>query len=174
MVQPCLCKGTSADVHPECLYKWLEMSGKSECEICTSPYHMEDAVEFKWKLVPNCSVSENNKALIYLCTMIKFMSQSFVLLSGYDPVFVLMTSNFLDICLLYLLQEHIHIMPSWLTLKVASTLSFIVANVVVNTWVYVFDELSITTIVAVFAYIYLVYAQSYQHVRYIYYEEDTV
>lgn len=38
MIQPCNCKGTSADVHPDCLVKWLNISQKTECEICKFQY----------------------------------------------------------------------------------------------------------------------------------------
>ena len=174
MIQPCLCKGTTADVHPECLHRWLMVSGKRECEICNAPYEMEDVVEFKWKLNPSCSVSDTSSTIVYLCCMLKFMIQTFALLSDYDPMFVLFTSNAADVFLMYLIREYINVMPSWLIWKVASTLSFLVSNVMVDIWLYVFYEASITLIVAIFAYIYLVYTQSYQHVRYIYYDEETV
>ena len=174
MIQPCLCKGTSADVHAECLHRWLMVSGKRECEICNAPYEMEDVVEFKWKLNPSCSVSDSSSTIVYLYCMLKFLTQTFALLSGYDPVFILFTSNAADVFLLYLLQEYIHAMPSWLIWKVASTLSFLVSNVMADTWLYVFYETSITLFVAMLTYIYLVYTQSYQHVRYIYYDEENV
>ena len=38
MIQPCNCKGTSANVHPDCLVKWLNISQKTECEICKFQY----------------------------------------------------------------------------------------------------------------------------------------
>ena len=34
MIKPCLCKGTTAFVHKECLLKWLDVSNSKKCEIC--------------------------------------------------------------------------------------------------------------------------------------------
>ncbi|CAI5451404.1 unnamed protein product [Caenorhabditis angaria] len=38
MVRPCDCSGTVGDVHVECLTKWVNMSGKKDCEICKATY----------------------------------------------------------------------------------------------------------------------------------------
>ena len=97
MIQPCLCKGTTADVHPECLHRWLMVSREKRMRDMQAPYEMEDVVEFKWKLNPSCSVSDTSSTIVYLCCMLKFMMQTFALLSDYDPMFVLFTSNAADV-----------------------------------------------------------------------------
>ena len=39
MVQPCKCSGTMANVHIDCLTKWLEYKSISYCEVCKSEYN---------------------------------------------------------------------------------------------------------------------------------------
>lgn len=41
-VHPCLCKGSSGDVHAECLTKWIVESGNKDCEICHHEYHKSE------------------------------------------------------------------------------------------------------------------------------------
>jgi E3 ubiquitin-protein ligase DOA10 len=41
LIQPCSCRGTAANVHPECLIKWLNISGTESCEICKHEYDCE-------------------------------------------------------------------------------------------------------------------------------------
>ena len=45
MIQPCNCKGTAANVHEECLLRWLSVSNKTTCEICNFEYVFEEKVE---------------------------------------------------------------------------------------------------------------------------------
>lgn len=171
MIQPCMCKGTAKDVHPECLHKWLTISGKTECEICKHPYEVDDTVEFVWTPIPKWSLSDNGSFPSLLCAFFLFTMQTFVLFSGYDPLFVILGTSAAQVVSLYSLQEQIHILPSWCFWKVLSTLSFVVANVLYNAWIYVFYEAGLTCILFVFTYIYLVYTQSHHNIRYIYYEE---
>lgn len=171
MIQPCLCKGTAKDVHPECLQKWLTVSGKRECEICKHPYKVDDTIEFVCTPIPTCRLSDSSPFPVILCTLMLFTMQTFVLLSGYDPMLVMLGVNVAQVLLLYLLQAQICPLPSWCLWKVFSTLSFIAANVMFNTWLFVFYEAGTTCILMVYTYIYLVYTQSYHNLQYIYYEE---
>lgn len=40
----CNCKGSVANIHYNCLQKWIEISGKTKCEICLSFYISEQIV----------------------------------------------------------------------------------------------------------------------------------
>lgn len=42
-VQPCNCKGTSANVHSKCIKKWIKQSGDTHCKVCTGEYDIEVA-----------------------------------------------------------------------------------------------------------------------------------
>ena len=39
-ITPCDCAGTQAYVHEKCLLKWIQMSGRTECEICHAKYQL--------------------------------------------------------------------------------------------------------------------------------------
>lgn len=41
----CNCKGTHGQVHIKCVQKWIEHSGKIECEICQSEYYQKVTAE---------------------------------------------------------------------------------------------------------------------------------
>ena len=41
LISPCLCTGTAAYVHEECLLKWLNMSGRTDCEIANMNINMK-------------------------------------------------------------------------------------------------------------------------------------
>lgn len=43
-VHPCLCKGSSGDVHAKCLAKWVEESKKNKCEICHHEYFKSEVM----------------------------------------------------------------------------------------------------------------------------------
>lgn len=43
-VHPCLCKGSSGDVHSECLARWVEESKKPNCEICKHEYYKSEVM----------------------------------------------------------------------------------------------------------------------------------
>lgn len=171
MIQPCMCKGTAKDVHPECLHKWLTISGKTDCEICKHTYEVDDTHEFVWTPIPKIQFSINEPFPIWICTFMLFTMQVFILLAGYDPKLVLLGISFVQIFFLYMLQEYIHPLTSWCLWKIFSTLGFVVGNLIINTWVYVFYEAGLTLILFVYTYAYLVYKQSYHRIRYIYYEE---
>lgn len=38
LIQPCNCSGSTANVHKECLERWLKTSNKTNCEICLYEY----------------------------------------------------------------------------------------------------------------------------------------
>lgn len=44
LISPCGCKGSTANVHEECLRKWVRESGSEVCEICQEEYAKHDIV----------------------------------------------------------------------------------------------------------------------------------
>lgn len=46
----CKCDGTSALIHENCLLKWMQVSNKTQCEICHTPYTFVEMKVFK----PTC------------------------------------------------------------------------------------------------------------------------
>lgn len=47
MVSPCACKGSTANIHEECLNKWIETSGKRQCEICHTEYARKEVCSYQ-------------------------------------------------------------------------------------------------------------------------------
>lgn len=45
-VHPCKCKGSSGNVHHECLAKWIEESNSKSCEICHQEYLLKDTIDW--------------------------------------------------------------------------------------------------------------------------------
>jgi len=42
LLTPCACKGTAAHIHSECLTRWLQISRRTDCDICHTPYWSEE------------------------------------------------------------------------------------------------------------------------------------
>ncbi|XP_039292063.1 E3 ubiquitin-protein ligase MARCHF8 isoform X2 [Nilaparvata lugens] len=38
LISPCKCRGTQGLIHISCLEHWLQVSGLSACEVCSTPY----------------------------------------------------------------------------------------------------------------------------------------
>lgn len=62
LFEPCRCSGSMSSIHHSCLVKWLAMSGRKHCEICTYKYRMSKAPLpnlFHWKRL---EMNDNEKA----------------------------------------------------------------------------------------------------------------
>lgn len=46
LIQPCLCKGTMAKVHRQCLEKWLNRVGSTKCELCQFEFECEEKLRY--------------------------------------------------------------------------------------------------------------------------------
>ncbi len=44
LISPCGCKGSTANIHPECLKKWVASSGSQVCEICKTEYARHEVI----------------------------------------------------------------------------------------------------------------------------------
>lgn len=62
MLSPCLCSGTLAMVHRECLEHWLTVSQAAQCEICHHPFKLESVSFFQWLCHP--PTASNRKKLL--------------------------------------------------------------------------------------------------------------
>lgn len=62
MLSPCLCSGTLAMVHRECLVHWLTVSRTAHCEICHHPFKLESLSFFQWLCHPP-TASDRKKLL---------------------------------------------------------------------------------------------------------------
>lgn len=171
MIQPCKCKGSTANVHPECLERWLEVSQKNECEICKHEYEMNTSVEFKWTLCPSCDCK--NTSFMLFGSVLLFVCQTYALFRDYDILLVFLLTNVVQGVLVHMYMHRINPIPTLCMWKFCSTLVFILYTVIKDDWLYVIYDGSITLGVWVFSYLFLVYMQSWQRVTYIYYDEQS-
>jgi len=44
LLTPCVCKGSAAYIHNECLGRWLQISKKTDCDVCHTPYGAEETI----------------------------------------------------------------------------------------------------------------------------------
>lgn len=58
--QFCSCTGTCGLVHPECLQKWIDISGRKTCEICLSKYVFPQTFKLRFHLkISDMQLSSN-------------------------------------------------------------------------------------------------------------------
>lgn len=89
-VTPCKCKGDAGIIHEKCLNKWIETSGRNECEICNTSYTKKEIMSFQLKkYICGCMVCDCNKynTQVFLSTFVFTM-------------FFLLTNNIEDIKLI--------------------------------------------------------------------------
>lgn len=113
-VHPCLCKGSSGNVHAECLTKWVESSGNQTCEICHSYYSKEDTFSFNLnrfcKNFMSCHITDREPRFYKKNTGLIF-AMSCLTLVFIDPEYLIIScacSTIIITCLTfsYALQKH--------------------------------------------------------------------
>ena len=167
-IQPCHCKGTSADVHPDCLIKWLEISGKTECEICKHEFNVEDVTYFKCVVFPRFIIS-NDPGLV---SFIQLIGAVFFILLEYLALFdkntteeVFFGVNIFQLCAVSIFTGKANILNTLLLWKSMSSITMIIAAKLHDDFFYAAVESGITILLAIFIYVKLVMKQSRQTVR---------
>ena len=52
LMAPCECKGSVQYIHKRCLYTWVRISSRNDCELCKTPFIME-MIKFEKVYRPN-------------------------------------------------------------------------------------------------------------------------
>jgi hypothetical protein len=69
-VSPCKCKGDLANIHEKCLIRWIEVSERTECEICNQPYQKREVLSFQPSKYAKgccyCSLQQIRSSLFFL------------------------------------------------------------------------------------------------------------
>ena len=132
LICPCKCSGTSAHVHAECLKRWLDVSGRTSCEICKHEFAKEVVVS-ECNVCPRVSLSEKhveNNLLVVVGFIMFFLLTSLALITdeGFLDVFVLV--NTMQMLMLYcVMSEHMNAGETLFFWKVMSSLAFAVGVV---------------------------------------------
>jgi len=88
-VHPCMCKGSTGDVHAKCLQHWIDESKKTTCEICHHEYQKTEV--FAWNPTRcceqfwNCTMSNENNNLFRRLGWGIFSASCFVLIFVDEP-----------------------------------------------------------------------------------------
>ena len=84
-VHPCLCKGSTGNVHAECLAKWIHESGHTECEICHAEYNTDNVCSLNMpSVVANTFQLDYHPILCRICITIFCTTCFWCVLLGYD------------------------------------------------------------------------------------------
>jgi len=115
-VHPCMCKGSTGDVHAECLQRWIDESKKNTCEICHYEYQKTEV--FAWnpnrfcQQFWNCNMSNRISDLFRRFGWSVFSASCFVLLFVDEESMIVAScvSTILISCLIfaYALETHGH------------------------------------------------------------------
>lgn len=168
LISPCKCSGTAAYVHEECLVKWMNVSGRSDCEICKHEYVFEEVEERQCVVCPKWSLESPYTSFLFF--FILFGAPWTCLLFGFNPEMSFFACN---IVYLWLVLCHSKL-ENILQLSVFWKLSFGFGECVIafmyKDWFFVYIEgISVLTLF-ICVYIHLVQIQSKQLVYYIYTE----
>lgn len=163
MIQPCDCKGTSANVHPECLMKWLNISQTTKCEICHFQYRSEVKTEDQaCVFFPTCVLAEKPNtrrvvALIGVILCIVTQMEGLAFPGSMDGVFIV--TNFFILLFVASSQcvcEDIHVLETLTYWKLCTFIGFCSLAGFLNDWSYATYEGIVLGAFSVLTYLYLV------------------
>lgn len=169
LIQPCNCAGSAAFVHKECLLKWLETSGRTNCEICHFEYDIVEVEEDANVYCPKCSFSDSidlSAAVITVGLIGHIVIMFFTTFWGSTTEDIFFYGNVLQGLMLVVLHPGIHPRQVIVFWKMCSTVCLTLASVIQDEWRYLFFEGTATVILALHAYAHLI-KEHKQIVRYI-------
>ena len=171
LISPCLCTGTAAYVHEECLLKWLNTSGRTDCEICKYEYQYEEVEEIKCKPCPYWYCGGRSSVSLFTVFIISIPCVSF---SGqYSPEYTFFICNALLWLTLLFYKDDDHLMEKSVLWKIGLCMGQFIVAYDYNYWFYFEIDMAMLVIHALFVYLQLVSNQSKQVVQYIYTREDS-
>lgn len=169
LIQPCSCNGSTAFVHNRCLTKWLDISGRTNCEICHFEYEVVEVEEDKRICCPPCVFSDSVDMSVAV-TLIGLVGNVFILFFttfwGNDTENIFFYGNTLQCFMLLILYPNIRPREVLVFWKSCSTTCLMLASLLQNEFKYLFIEATCTLMLAVHAYAHLV-VEHKQTVRYI-------
>ena len=168
LIQPCNCSGTVADVHKKCLMKWIEVSGRTDCEICKYEFPYSEIEEEKQVKCPAFHVSEDSRVTILVFFIGCMGLFSMVILSTFWNTMkdLFMYTNSLQLLLLVCLRNK-NTLETYVFWKGCSTLGFFLVSLMYYEWTFTIIEAVCTCILGVITFAHLKIKQSKHTVRHI-------
>lgn len=171
LISPCLCAGTSAFVHEECLIKWLNMSGRTDCEICKYEYNYEEVEEIKCTLCPYWYCCDRRSVFWFILFTLGVPCISLVGHCGSEYTFFACNAVLWVLLLVY--REDDHLMEKSVFWKISLCMGEFVVAYSEGFWFYYEVDMALLGVLTLFVYLQLVSNQSKQVVQYIYTRNDS-
>ena len=171
LISPCLCAGTAAFVHEECLIKWLNVSGRTDCEICKYEFKYEEVEEIKCKPCPYWYCAGHNS--VFWFTMFILGVPSISLLGYFSPEWIFFACNAMLWFMLLLYRGDENLMEKSVFWKIGLCMGEFVVAYSEGWWFYFEVDVALLVVLTLFVYVQLVTEQSNQVVQYIYTREDS-
>jgi len=175
LLQPCNCSGSTAHVHNECLVKWLNVSNRTDCEICGYEYDVIELEERVEVCCPPYSLSDSidmSAAVITIGLVGHIVIMFFTTFWGTTTEDMFFYGNLLQGFMMLILHPNIHHRQVIVFWKVCSTICLIMASIVQDEWRYLYFESTATVVLALHMYAHLV-REHKQIVRYINIEDQS-
>ena len=134
MLQPCDCSGSAANVHKDCLVKWLKISKRTSCEICLFEYLMVEKQPEKECLGFFSEEFEIEKMVIFtgFCCFIPICP--FAYYTGLTVIDVYFTANVLWVISMLTVIQRVRIMPTLTFWKLCLTIGCIIVSFQSHYW----------------------------------------
>lgn len=171
LISPCNCTGTAAFVHAECLVRWLNTSGRTDCEICKYEYIFEERYEKRCVVCPKVSLYGRYTGSIFLLFIMSVPSGTFLFRAG--PAYAFFASNFVLWLVVVLFKYEVNLKEKAVLWKLGSCLGQFIVAFYSNFWFYLEVDTVVFLCLFMLVYLQLVCNQSKQVVQYIYTGENT-
>ncbi len=171
LISPCLCTGTSAFVHEECLLKWLNISGRTDCEICKYNYETEEVEEYKCKPCPTwyCGGAYSLTWLVLFVIGVPAFAFSGSFTTGHT----FFACNALLWLVLLLNKDEDHLMEQSVLWKIGLCMGEFIVAYYEGHWLYFEIDMTLLGLQTFVVHMQLMINQSKQVVQYIYTREDS-
>jgi len=149
LLQPCDCK--TSYVHKECLLKWLETSGRTNCEICLFEYKIELSKRPTPQklLFSDDPILNRNIKILGFFVLIPFAPFAFYM--GFRALDVYYAINVIFILLVFAYIKHVKILATLGFWKTCLTTGYTVVAVETGSYDHFFFDYGISAIFAILA-----------------------
>lgn len=170
LISPCHCTGTTAHVHEECLVRWLNMSGRTDCEICKFRYLFEEVEVRKCVLCPKWSCG-SSMGFMFAFLLLSVPVTTMISDLGAEDVFFACNLVFWGLVLYE--KDHECIVERAVFWKLGLCAGQFLVALRYQYWFYFKVEAVLSFLLFLVVYIYLCCDQAKQVVHYIYTRDNT-
>jgi hypothetical protein len=141
MIQPCNCCGSTANVHKDCLVKWLEVSQRRDCEICHFEYIIIIKKPKYFYFFADTKSMGNLVLFVGICLMIPISPLGFYI--GLTVIDTYFTANMLWVISTLSVMRRVQIMPTVTYWKLCLSLGGTIVSWQSRFWNFIFFDYGI-------------------------------